>query len=192
MEELNTKEQMTEYSKYYWANEEARKFLSRGYITETLEQRIKDISNKAESILKIDGFATKFEDYMAKGYYSLSTPVWINFGKDKGLPISCVVKNTIINTIDGTKLAKDIVIGDMVLTHENRYKPVTHIIPTANKDNIYKLKVNGNEILITGNHPVLTNRGWINVDELNVEFHLIAFNILIETSYKTEYFKIEN
>lgn len=80
---------MTDYSKYYWANEEARKFLSRGYITETLEQRIKDISNKAESILKIDGFATKFEEYMSKGYYSLSTPVWINFGKDKGLPISC-------------------------------------------------------------------------------------------------------
>jgi ribonucleoside-diphosphate reductase alpha chain len=89
LEELNTKEQMTDYSKYYWANEEARKFLSRGYITETLEQRIKDISNKAESILKIDGFATKFEEYMSKGYYSLSTPVWINFGKDKGLPISC-------------------------------------------------------------------------------------------------------
>lgn len=89
MEELNTEEKMTDYSKYYWANEEARKFLSRGYITETLEQRIKDISNKAESILKIDGFATKFEEYMSKGYYSLSTPVWINFGKDKGLPISC-------------------------------------------------------------------------------------------------------
>lgn len=26
---------------------------------------------------------------MEKGYYSLSTPVWANFGIDKGLPISC-------------------------------------------------------------------------------------------------------
>ena len=82
-----------EYKKYYWLNDESRLFLSRGYITETPEQRIKDIANTAEKILGIEGFAQKFEDYMAKGYYSLSTPVWINFGKQKGLPISCYGSN---------------------------------------------------------------------------------------------------
>ena len=76
-----------EYKKYYWLNKESRLFLSRGYITETPEQRIKDIANTAEKYLKIEGFAQKFEDYMARGFYSLSTPVWINFGKNKGLPI---------------------------------------------------------------------------------------------------------
>jgi len=82
-----------EYKKYYWLNEDSRTFLSRGYITETPEQRIKDISTIAEKYLKIDGFAQKFEEYMAKGFYSLSTPVWINFGKQKGLPISCYGSN---------------------------------------------------------------------------------------------------
>jgi|TARA_R110001592_G_scaffold75852_1_gene229468 ribonucleoside-diphosphate reductase alpha chain len=82
-----------DYKRYYWLNEESRLFLSRGYITETPEQRIKDIANTAEKILKMDGFAQKFEDYMSKGYYSLSTPVWINFGKQKGLPISCYGSN---------------------------------------------------------------------------------------------------
>ena len=82
-----------EYKKYYWLNKESRLFLSRGYITETPEQRIKDIANTAEKHLKIDGFAQKFEDYMARGFYSLSTPVWINFGKNKGLPISCYGSN---------------------------------------------------------------------------------------------------
>ena len=82
-----------ERKKYYWLNEESRLFLSRGYITETPEQRIKDIANTAEKHLKIDGFAQKFEDYMARGFYSLSTPVWINFGKNKGLPISCYGSN---------------------------------------------------------------------------------------------------
>ena len=82
-----------DYKKYYWLNEESRLFLSRGYITETPEQRIKDIANTAEKILKMDGFAQKFEDYMARGFYSLSTPVWINFGKQKGLPISCYGSN---------------------------------------------------------------------------------------------------
>ena len=82
-----------EYNKYYWLNEDSRTFLSRGYITETPEQRIKDISIKAEKYLNMKGFAEKFENYMAKGYYSLSTPVWINFGKAKGLPISCYGSN---------------------------------------------------------------------------------------------------
>jgi len=82
-----------EYKKYDWLNENSRTFLSRGYITESPEQRIKDIANKAEKYLKIEGFALKFEDYMARGFYSLSTPVWINFGKDKGLPISCYGSN---------------------------------------------------------------------------------------------------
>jgi ribonucleoside-diphosphate reductase alpha chain len=85
--------------KYYWLNENSRTFLSRGYISETPEQRIKDIANTAEKYLKIEGFAKKFEEYMARGYYSLSTPVWINFGKDKGLPISCYGSN-VDDTLD--------------------------------------------------------------------------------------------
>lgn len=74
-----------------WLNEYSRHFLSQGYLTEgvTPEQRIKFIAKKAEEILKIEGFTTKFYDYMAKGYYSLSSPIWANFGIDKGLPISC-------------------------------------------------------------------------------------------------------
>ena len=82
-----------EHTRYYWLNQDSRKFLSRGYITETPEQRIRDIANIAEKYLDETGFAAKFEDYMARGFYSLSTPVWINFGKRKGLPISCYGSN---------------------------------------------------------------------------------------------------
>ncbi len=78
-----------QYKDYYWLNEEARTFLSRGYLNEPAEDRIKEIAKVAEQYLLIEGFAEKFERYMAKGYYSLATPVWINFGKEKGLPISC-------------------------------------------------------------------------------------------------------
>ena len=82
-----------EYKDYYWLNDEARTFLSRGYISESAEERIKEIALTAEKYLNIEGFANKFESYMAKGYYSLATPVWINFGKNKGLPISCYGSN---------------------------------------------------------------------------------------------------
>lgn len=80
---------MKEYKKYYWLNDDSRKFLSRGYVTGSPEQRIKDIAQSAEKILGVKDYAEKFEEYMSKGFYSLSTPVWCNFGKEKALPISC-------------------------------------------------------------------------------------------------------
>ena len=82
-------------STFYWLNEHSRNFLSSGYLTEgvTPEQRIRNIADHAESILGIDGYADKFYGYMSKGYYSLSSPVWSNFGTDKGLPISCFGSN---------------------------------------------------------------------------------------------------
>ena len=77
--------------KYYWLNEDSRTFLSRGYLKEgqTPEERIREIAEKAEEYLDHPGFADKFEDYMSKGYYSLASPVWANYGKDRGLPVSC-------------------------------------------------------------------------------------------------------
>lgn len=75
----------------YWLNNDSRKFLSRGYLleNETPEQRIRDIAKTAEKYLKIKGFADKFEDYMYRGFYSLASPIWANFGRTRGLPISC-------------------------------------------------------------------------------------------------------
>ena len=76
---------------FKWLNEESRLFLSRGYLLEgqTAEERIWDIAKKAEEYLKIEGYAKKFYDYMGRGYYSLSSPVWANYGQQRGLPVSC-------------------------------------------------------------------------------------------------------
>lgn len=77
--------------KFYWLNEHSRLTLERGYLSEgeTPEGRIRDIADKAEGILGVDGFSDKFYDYMSRGFYSLSSPVWSNFGKDRGFSISC-------------------------------------------------------------------------------------------------------
>lgn len=94
----------------YWLNEDSRTFLERGYLIagETAENRIRDIAERAESILGIQGFADKFEDYMAKGFYSLSSPIWSNFGRKRGLPISCFgsyIEDT-LESITGHKYAE--------------------------------------------------------------------------------------
>ena len=76
---------------YEWLNEDSRVFLSRGYLKDgqSAEDRIYEIANNAEKILGIEGFSDKFQSYVSKGFYSLSTPVWTNFGNDRGLPVSC-------------------------------------------------------------------------------------------------------
>ncbi|HZK23418.1 MAG TPA: ribonucleoside-diphosphate reductase subunit alpha [Atopostipes sp.] len=79
------------YEPFYWLTEESELFLSRGYLQEgqSAQERIYDIAIRAEEILEEKGFADKFYDYMSRGYYSLSTPVWTNFGTNRGFPISC-------------------------------------------------------------------------------------------------------
>ena len=76
---------------FYWLNEDSRAFLSEGYLLEgvTAEERVREIAERAEELLDDDGFADKFYDYMSRGFYSLASPVWSNFGLDRGLPISC-------------------------------------------------------------------------------------------------------
>lgn len=80
-----------EYPKGYWLNDDSRTILSRDYLRPgyTPEQRIREIAETAEKISGIAGFADEFEDYMLRGWISLSSPVWANYGNNRGLPISC-------------------------------------------------------------------------------------------------------
>jgi len=86
---------MNKVKEFDWINEESITFLRRGYLSEGEEplERIRTIADHAEKLLGIDGFADKFYNYMGKGWYSLSSPVWANFGKKRGLPVSCFGSN---------------------------------------------------------------------------------------------------
>jgi len=88
---ISSQEMISNTEKYYWLNEKSRDFLSKDYLVEgqTPEQRIRVICETAEKILNKDGFADKLESYIANGWISLSTPIWVNFGNERGLPISC-------------------------------------------------------------------------------------------------------
>lgn len=75
----------------YWLNENSRAFLAKGYLVGdiTAEDRIREIAEIAEKYLNKPGFADKFYDYMSRGFYSLASPIWSNYGLERGLPISC-------------------------------------------------------------------------------------------------------
>lgn len=78
-------------SGFEWLTDHSRKFLDSGYLSPgvSAEERIREIANRAEEILQIPGYADKFYGYMSEGFFSLASPVWSNFGKKRGLPISC-------------------------------------------------------------------------------------------------------
>lgn len=77
--------------KFYWLNNDSRLFLKRGYLLkgQEPEERIEEIAKHAENLSGIEGFAEKFYDYMSRGWFSLSSPVWANYGVKRGMPVSC-------------------------------------------------------------------------------------------------------
>lgn len=170
---------------YAWLNDASQQFLDRDYLRrgQSVEDRVSEICERAEAILGKPGWGAKFHDYFARGFYSLSTPIWSNFGTDRGLPISCVVGETWVNTrVDGGKQARDVKVGDEVLTHRGRYRKVTDVMVTEGRGDIYRLKVMGRmtPIHLTGNHPVLTNLGWVPASDLDPNIHLVATNRVLE------------
>ena len=90
-ENSNKRMNLNSEKPFEWLNENSRKFLAAGYIGDGVcaEERIANIAKRAEEILEMPGYAEKFYHYMSEGYYSLASPVWSNFGKERGLPISC-------------------------------------------------------------------------------------------------------
>ena len=82
---------MKKYENWQWLNEESVKFLNNGYIPKNVDikKHFLALGTKAEQILNKPGFADKFNNYLAKGYYLLPTPTITNFLSKKDATVSC-------------------------------------------------------------------------------------------------------
>lgn len=101
----------------------------------------------------------------------------------------CVPAGSKIKTDKGYKNIEDMEIGNMVLTHKNRYRPVSRLYKRKT-NHLYHIRFNGNKTLdITGNHPVYTYRNnefqFIRTDELTNDDY-ICINI-IQTNISMNY-----
>lgn len=78
-------------SDYVWLNEMSQSFLDEDYLLpgQSVDDRVRIVGRKAEEIIGIEGVADKIVHAVKRGWFSLSTPIWTNFGNDRGLPISC-------------------------------------------------------------------------------------------------------
>lgn len=89
------------------------------------------------------------------------------------IQVGCFTGNTLVETIHGEKPIRDINVGDLVLTHRNRYMEVTDTMCRYHTDGFYKLnygRLNRGDQTITATpeHPLLVNRDGI-VDWLPIE-----------------------
>ena len=95
LDNIKTQHNKPKKNQFKWLTEYSRSFLAAGYLENGVnaETRIREIGNRAEEILGIHGYSDKFYHYMSEGFFSLASPVWSNFGKKRGLPISCFGSN---------------------------------------------------------------------------------------------------
>lgn len=77
--------------RYWWLNEESKAMLERGYLlpNQTVEEKLNVICEYASKLLDKPELKDRFLEIFAKGWASLSSPIWANFGEGRGLPISC-------------------------------------------------------------------------------------------------------
>lgn len=82
----------------------------------------------------------------------------------------CFSCDTLISTIDGYKRIKDIDYGDMVLSYNHdtckaEYKPVIYKF-CKGAESVLTVTTEFGKMVLTGNHPVYTQRGYIKAEEL--------------------------
>lgn len=177
------------YEKYSYQNETVRsRFLS---IAKALAQHAPDVYPdwwENDPYTKGKTYTQVFFNSMWDGYISASTPLLANGGlRKRGTTVSCLTGESLILTKhNGCKRIKDIIVGDEVLTHKGRWRKVTHTQNRMSDRDLYTLTVDtrNTPIHITGNHPVLTNLGWVKVEDLDPNTHLIATNSDLEITEK--------
>ena len=90
----------------------------------------------------------------------------------------CVLGETFITIKDSKKRIDEVKIGDVIRTIENEEIVETKVENIMNRevDEYYELELEEGTILkVTGEHPVMTKKGWINVEDLCENDEVMTF-----------------
>src|SRR5437764_1113128 len=87
--------------------------------------------------------------------------------------IGCCIPGQLIYTIEGVKPIEEIRPGELVLTHEGRFRPVSNVMTRHYRGTLYGLSAKlSNTLWLTDEHPILTAEGvgkglmWKRADEI--------------------------
>ena len=103
------------------------------------------------------------------------------------LDIACFAAGSFINTENGYKDIKDIIVGDMVLSHNGTYNKVVKKFNRKYKGNFVKIKIKTLNInfMSTPEHPILTDRGWVQAKDIKIQDNISIDNMFVEKSSNT-------
>lgn len=80
----------------------------------------------------------------------------------------CCLPGQAVITDTGAIPIEEVTDGDKVLTHEGRYRRVSAAWSKPYSGKVYTIKAATQEISVTSEHPILTQRGWVNAEHLQV------------------------
>lgn len=171
-------------------------------VAAVIEEVQGDIKNKAN--VNVETYArTKFTEVMNKGRISffdeskvvqgyqysavmddVTTEICRGLNNKKFLkgtePIpplhfNATIEGTLIESENGTKPIETIKVGEMVKTHQGRYCRVYDTMSKFEDKEYFEIELdNGKTLSITGEHPVLSARGWIRADELLMTDNIVC------------------
>lgn len=98
---------------------------------------------------------------------------------------TCMPAGELVLTNRGYLPVEYVRVGDQVITHERRARPVTKVIDNG-KARVWRVELsNGLSLITTGNHPYLTNGGWIEASKLKPGVHYVTTHAHEREQWKT-------
>ena len=91
------------------------------------------------------------------------------------LHFNAVTSDTLIRMDSGWKPISSVKIGDLVFTHSGKAQRVYDVMSKFEDKEYFEIQLNDGKVLkATGEHPILTSRGWIRTDELKESDHIVT------------------
>jgi SPP1 gp7 family putative phage head morphogenesis protein len=139
--------------------------------TELLNRARKDYFDKS-GVVSGYQYSAIIDDRVSEICSSLHGKIFSNKAGEVPTPplhFNAILENSLIETNYGNKKINQIEVNDLVLTHTGLFKKVTEVMNKFEDKEYFEITLqNGKIINITAEHPILTKRGWVRVDQLSI------------------------
>lgn len=78
----------------------------------------------------------------------------------------CISKGSMVLTSTGEKPIEDVCVGDLVKTETGDFRPVLRNINNGSRDTVVVRMSNGEELICTPDHKIMTSDGWVMAGDL--------------------------
>jgi ribonucleoside-diphosphate reductase alpha chain len=114
--------------------------------------------------------AIEFYHLLTSKKFFPNSPTFTGAGTPLGQLAACFTADMRVTTSQGVKRIEYLEIGDRVLTHAGRFRPLTQLFQRAYNGELLRIKVKliGTTLEVTPEHPILTEKGWVQAGDLQV------------------------